>query len=521
MVLNRDVHCNVVGRWKEPPWDEQSPRWLEIESELAADHLAREIRGMVGRLRLDDLFATYAGVGRKAYRPDLMLMVVLYEMHLGHRSPAEWHRHACENGPVRWLAMGIRPSRSRWYDFGDRLTKVIDALNAQILHLAVESSITTASRPALDGTLIGANSSRHKLLTQKTLDRRTAELQQAVKDDTYGQTLSIVTPGKPVITGPAWMAKTRSGREDQHRRYQAAGVIMCGHHRENAQRPADRRRAAEKIKISIGDPEAPLSIDKEKVFRPLYNVQLEYDLESLLILAYDVFAQPNDNGTLEPMLLRHERLTGCKIEKMFADSTYTSAVDLAACESAGIEMYGPYQENLLPTKKRGKPKYFPKSEFQWLQDEQVYVCPQGHRMDRVGQETRRQSGNRHLKIIQYRCPPQHCCTCPRQPSCTKTPQSGRTVKRNEHEDLVDQLRLRMQTIEGMLLYKLRGQTVELGYADFKQHRKLRRFTRRGLQRASTEIGLLVLVHNGLTIVRTVQPQNKAPPHRVTPEKIAA
>ena len=67
---------------------------------------------------------------------------------------------------------------------------------------------------------------------------------------------------------------------------------------------------------------------------------------------------------------------------------------------------------------------------------------------------------------------------------------------------------------------MRGQTVELGYADFKQHRKLRRFTRRGRQRAGSEIGLLVLAHNGLTIIRTVQPQNKAPPNRATPEEIA-
>ena len=55
------------------------------------------------------------------------------------------------------------------------------------------------------------------------------------------------------------------------------------------------------------------------------------------------------------MLRRHERLTGCKIEKMFADSTHTSAIDLAACQSAGIEMYGPYQENSLTAKRRGKP----------------------------------------------------------------------------------------------------------------------------------------------------------------------
>ena len=157
MVLERDVDGNVLGRWKEPPWDEQSPRWLEIESELAADHLAREIRKVVGLLRLDDLCATHAGVGRRAYRPDLMLMVVLYEMHLGHRSPAEWHRHARENSPVRWLAMGIRPSRSRWYDFGDRLTKVIDDLNVQMLHRVVAFGQPSCTKTPQSGRTVKRN----------------------------------------------------------------------------------------------------------------------------------------------------------------------------------------------------------------------------------------------------------------------------------------------------------------------------------------------------------------------------
>ena len=34
--------------------------------------------------------------------------------------------------------------------------------------------------------------------------------------------------------------------------------------------------------------------------RPLYNVQFSLDLDSPLILAYDVFAQPTDAGTLGP-----------------------------------------------------------------------------------------------------------------------------------------------------------------------------------------------------------------------------
>lgn len=44
-------------------------------------------------------------------------------------------------------------------------------------------------------------------------------------------------------------------------------------------------------------------------------------------------------------------------------------------------------------------------------------------------------------------------------------------------------------------YTLRGQTVELGFADANSHRGLHRFHGRGIDRASSETGLLVLAQN--------------------------
>ena len=57
----------------------------------------------------------------------------------------------------------------------------------------------------------------------------------------------------------------------------------------------------------------------------------------------------------------------------------------------------------------------------------------------------------------------------------------------------------MATEEAKCLYKKRRQTVELGFADVKEHRKLRQFPRRGLRRAKTHIGLAVLANNLLVI----------------------
>jgi hypothetical protein len=73
------------------------------------------------------------------------------------------------------------------------------------------------------------------------------------------------------------------------------------------------------------------------------------------------------------------------------------------------------------------------------------------------------------------------------------------VSRMENEALLDALRQRMQTPEAQALYKQRSRTVELNFADMKEHRGLRRFHCRGLDRVTAEVGLLVLTHNLLEV----------------------
>jgi hypothetical protein len=62
----------------------------------------------------------------------------------------------------------------------------------------------------------------------------------------------------------------------------------------------------------------------------------------------------------------------------------------------------------------------------------------------------------------------------------------------------------MQTEEAKLLYKQRGQTIERVFADFKEHRNLRRFRGRGISRARTQLGLTVLGHNLRTLANLRQ-----------------
>ena len=368
MVLQGNVAGNPAGHWCPAPWDQDSAEWKKIDAQLPSAHKARQIEALVALLDLSPLFATYAGLGSCAQRPDLMLKVVLYEMSQGRLSPAQWSRDAWESLPVQWLALGICPGRSRWYDFLQRLAGVMDELNRQLLTLGIRWRLTTGTRAALDGSLVAADASRHGLLT---------------------------------------------------------------------------------------------------------------------------------------------------------DAGSATALEIAVFAAAGVELYAPFRES-TPTAGTGKTaKQFPQSAFTWPPEEQVYICPAGQRLTAWKRARKLQSGGRTLEVIQYHCDPAQCRACELQGQCTQNTKQGRTVKRGEHDDLIDQLRVRMATGEAPWLYRLRKQTIELRYADVKQHRKLRRFNGRGLRRARTQLGLLVLCHNGRTLVQAQSTSTNPAPSDVTAEEVAA
>jgi hypothetical protein len=79
----------------------------------------------------------------------------------------------------------------------------------------------------------------------------------------------------------------------------------------------------------------------------------------------------------------------------------------------------------------------------------------------------------------------------------------------------------METAEAKAVYRLRGQTIEIVFADVKEHRGLRRFSSRGLARVRTEFALEVLLHNLLVVQRSLQKRQNAEAISLTTEDIAA
>jgi len=102
-----------------------------------------------------------------------------------------------------WLGRGIKPSRSRCYAFRDRVGARLHDRNRQVLQGAVALGLTTATSGSLDGTLIAADASRHRLLNLARLDRRLGELDRVISADRADRDPGVI---------PGWMARHPASR---------------------------------------------------------------------------------------------------------------------------------------------------------------------------------------------------------------------------------------------------------------------------------------------------------------------
>ena len=468
---------------------EEDPRWKDIGQRLEDGHHAKIVERHVDRLDRATIDQVYRGSGSKPYDPVVLLKMVLYQYLKGNQSPATWYEEAKLNDAMQWLGRGYVPARRTWYDFRDRASKFIDDLHEQLIASALDLGLDPTVG-VQDGTAVAACASRHRMLNRPALQNRIEQLGSIVKGE-FADEL------------PKWVPSTDSGRQDLAERMNKASEVLAERIAKNARKPSDKRKDPEKIQVSLSDPEAPLGRDKLKVFRPLYTVQYVVAPVSQLIMSYCCEPEVTDVGTLAPMIDKTQKTVGGQLKTMIADAAYCSIVDLQDCRDRNIGLLAPVQSNAFTeSKKKVKPnQQIPRDEFDWDEAEQCYRCPQGHRLKYHDRSRKQRHSGRQLWESRYRCDSAHCRACPLVEKCLRPGSTYRTIKRLEGQELLDAQRERMAKPEVQTRYRLRGQTVELAYADSKGNRQLQRFHGRGLNRVRAETGLMVVAQNLLRLDR--------------------
>lgn len=464
---------------------EGHPRWKEIDEKLGPDDVARVVERQVNQLDREAVDQLYRGVGRTPFDPVILLKMVLYQYLKGRQSPATWYEEARLNEAMQWLGRGYHPARRTWYEFRDRLGKVVEQLHEQVIQNAISQDHLDPTVGVQDGTFVAACASRHRMVTRRQLHKR-QQLLASVIDGTW-------PAGEEV---PKWVPPTDSGRLDLAHRMEVASEFLAARIATNEAKPSDKRKDPEKIQVSLTDPIAPLGRDKLKVYRPLYNVQFVVEPHSNLILSYDCAAATGDAGTLAPMIDKTQRIVGGRLTTILADGAYCSILDLRDAEDRNVDLLAPVSATSITNKRKtasGEPQ-IPRSEFTYDATANSYTCPAGHTLPYKERQRNRRFGGRTLDQYRYQCSAVHCQACPLASRCLAGAKA-RTIRRTEGDELLEAQRTKMERDDVKARYALRGQTVERSFGDAKGNRRLERFHGRGLTRARTETGLLVLSQN--------------------------
>jgi transposase len=126
---------------------------------------------------------------------------------------------------------------------------------------------------------------------------------------------------------------------------------------------------------------------------------------------------------------------------------------------------------------------------------------QGNRLNYVSRCRKQRHSNQVLWESRYASDPSYCSACPLAQRCLRPGSKSRIMKRLEGEELMEAHRKKMESPEAQGLYALRGQTVELSFADSKGNRRWDRFHGRGTNRTQAETGLAVVAQNILRLDR--------------------
>jgi hypothetical protein len=438
-----------------------------------------------------------------------MLSVALYCILDGKRSPSEWFRAAHELEPCRLIGRGIEPARSTWYDFRDRCAKFIASIHEQIVQQALDEDLVQATDGCLDGTFVDASASRHKRFNIVKISSRLNIIKRAIAQiDKVPQVAAKAT----LLETPYWLALTAVGRQRQWKLYRDAKLQLLEEIKENRELPASLKRSEDSITVSPADSNAVIGRDKKRTTRPLYNVQYMTDFGVGFILGYGVFRKKNDTGTLVPMIQTTQNIVFGRLASVHADRGYCSLLELQDAKQFGINLYAPVPKR-SGSKRRptaSGEEQLSQDRFTWEESTTSMKCPSGHAMQFVSRSKDQRADDRYVIELRFEQREALCQACPLKSQCLSKDSQRRTVRRLEDQHLLEEQSQKMSTPAGKASQKRRREMVERMHGDSKTHRNGEGFCGRGLDRATTETGLMVVAQNCLLIQKLRKSKDRLP-----------
>jgi transposase len=473
-----------VGKPRYEVIDREQLCWRQIDIErlIGAEHPARAVWEFIGQLDLgayqEEVRAVEGKAGRPGWEPRLLISLWVYAYSKGVGS-ARAIEELCEWEPAyQWLTGSRVINAHTLSDFRVKYDTALHGLFVQSLGLLSADGLITLERVMQDGTKIRAKAASDSFRRQERVEQAHREAQ--------AQVAALEAQSEEETSRRMAKARQRAARERQERLEAAL---------EEFKQLEKEGRDKEHRRVSTSDPEARVMKQPGGGYAPSYNVQIDTDAKSGVVVGVGVVQAGNDFEQLESGMERVEQNLGKTPQEAVTDGGFVSRENIVGMKERGIEFIGPCVDEAGKGRSsydgRGVSVEYYRSEFVYDGASDSYRCPQGKVLSYEGKE------ERHMQVsYRYRAQRSDCQGCPvKSQCCPGNRVTGRSVHRSEELAEVREFRQKMETQRAREIYKTRAQVAETPNLWIKAKFGLRQFSVRGLVKVGMEALWACLTYN--------------------------
>lgn len=498
------------------PCNQHQPMLLppDLSDLIPEDHMVRVVDAVIDAIDASELYALYPGGGASAYDPKMMLKVVVYAYAAGVYSSRKIERATRENIHFMWLC-GMAPldhmtvNRFR----GERIRPVFEGVFSQVVELLADKGLITLDTYFLDGTKVEAAANRYTFVWKKATEGYSDKLRAKVRRhleeidriNEEEDRLAEALPDPEEVTADDVAEAARRINERLKARPKDKELKRAKKAFEGDYLPRMRRYEGqlgvfgERRSFSKTDKDATFMRMKEDhmgngQLKAAYNVQI--GTENQFVVGYTLHRRAGDTACMIGHLEGFRRRFGALPSVVVADAGYGSEENYAYLERNDVRAFVKY--NMFHKEQKRSFAKDPAQPKNWAFDEAAdeWTCAEGRTLAFLREKRERSDLGYESTVRVYRC--EDCSGCPHQRKCTRSDDGSknRSIYLNPlREAYRKRAERRLTSDEGIVLRRRRATDVETVFGDIKNNWNFKRFTMRGLEKASLEWGLAALGHN--------------------------
>jgi len=442
---------------------------VSLDQTIDADNEVRIIDLFVDSLSIKNFgFRTdYNENGRPAYHPSDLLKLFIYGYLNKIRSSRDLEKECKRNIEVMWLMRLLTPDHNTISNFRRDNPKAIKKVFRATVQIAKHFDLIGGKLIAGDSTKLRAQNSKKNNFNQAKIDRHIAYIDNKLEE--YARALA---------------------ENDGDNRQQIEDEINKQQKRKDNYKDLEKQlKESAEAQISISDPESRQIMLRNNITEVAYNVQTSVDAKNNIPIDYKV-TNENDSKAMGNMVQRAKSILRTNEFTVLYDKGFHTGSELKTAQELGVETIVAIPG--VPSTSKAPDPMFNYEFFKYNKKEDTYTCPQGQVLftNDSWYKEKTSAGN-IIWFKQYKT--KACKHCPVRSHCTRS-KKERLIHRSEYADYYE--RNRTNTIEKEHLYKRRQTIVEHLYGTIKRQWGYSYvLTKKGISRASADVGLMFIAYN--------------------------